>query len=317
MAFEQVHPAIHQAAWSAVGTVPGCSLDTIAFADKASPGTNLRSVSVKLEGWSPSLHRVAMDWRIPMDMGPHATRPDHEVHAGMLVKRMRDLIATQRRRAQCGLELGSAVPLRADGGAPSPCDHLHADASVLALMIERGQRLGDTPGNTIKGMIALPLSSLHTGARDYDGGAVLAGADLRVAETGTMRIVEPSWNVTEDRSVPQNSPATLYSTAAIPLPARLGEAPVVTVGGRVVMVSGAILPETAIAAADGRMVGEVADIHPLVARRRIARADGGDDWFALSMEPLDAPIRPLMNRGAHEALEILLEMLAGDADAAG
>lgn len=313
MAFEQVHPAIHQAAWSAIGSIPGCQIDTVAFANASSlPHSHLRSMSVKLTGWSPSLHRVTMDWRIPMDMGPHRTRPHHEVHAGFLVKQMKELLTIQRQRAADGLALGSGVPLRADGGAPSPCDHLHADASVLALMIDRGQRQGDTPGNTIKGLIAIALAGLHKGARDYNGRDVLAGSEMRVREVGTARIVEPSWNITQDRQVLQDSPATLYSTPAIPMPARPGEPPEITVGGRIVMVSGAILPDTAVIAAAGRRVGEVADIHPLLANRRIERADCGDDWFALTMEPLDAPIRPLMNRGAHEALEVLLEILNGD-----
>jgi hypothetical protein len=312
MPFEQVHPAIHQAAWTAVGSIPGCSLDTIAFANASNmPNSHLRSMAVSLTGWSPSLHRVAMTWRIPMDMGPHRTRPDYEVHAEMLVRQMRRLMDVQRTRAAEGLALGSAVPLRADGGAPSPCDHLHADASVLALMIDRAQRQGDTPGDTIKGLIALPIASIHNNARDYDGGADLQGGDISTHEADGIRIVAPTWNVTEDRSMTAGSYASAYSSPVAPLPHRAGDPPVVTVGRSMVMVSGAVLPDTVIAAASGRLVGEVADIHPVLANRRIVKADAGDDWFALTMQPAPAPLGPLMNGGAFNALEILAPFHGG------
>ena len=312
MPFEPVHPAIHQAAWSAIGAVPGCTLDTVAFANASStPQSHLRSMAVTLTGWSPSLHKVPMTWRIPMDLGPHRTRPAHDVHAEFLVKQMRRLMDIQRSRAAAGLALGCATPLRADGGAPSPCAHLHADASVLALMIDRAQRQGDTPGDTIKGLIALPISSMHNEVRDYDGGPGLKGREMGVREVDGLRLVDPTWNVTEDRSMRSYSPADAYSTPAPPPPRRPNDPPVVTVGGSIVMVSGSTLPETAIVAATGRTVGEVADIHPLLASRRIARADMGDDWFALTMEPAPAPLGPLMNGGAFEALEALVPFHGG------
>lgn len=77
------------------------------------------------------------------------------------------------------------------------------------------------------------------------------------------------------------------------------------------MVSGAVLPETVIAAAAGRLVGEVADIHPLLANRRIVKADLGDDWFALTMKPAPARLGPLMNGGAFNALEMLAPVHGG------
>lgn len=317
MPFEQMHPIIHQAAWSAVGAIPGCRFDTIStMAGVSASGLPTRRCRVEFEGWSPSLHRTRVDWStgaVNWNTGTDAVDPVQSASA--LLTSMADMLAIQMSRSRAGLALRSAVPLRADGGAPSSATHMITDASMLAMMIERHMHQGRTPADVVRRQLETPLARLHTESR-HDGSDAFVSGALAVRETDEGRLLEPNYDVTNGVTSGADGAFTPYSTMAAPAPAsREGMSPSVTMEGRMVVITGASLPDIATTASTGREIGEVVDIHPMLAMRRIAWGASGDGCFAFTLEPCDAAIADVVGKGADEALDHLHRMLNRRKDA--
>lgn len=295
---------LHRAAWSALGSIPGCSLDTVVWA--GSRTTCSRVLVVRATGWSPSLHRVGMAWEV--DLGPDASGRTYDTPETML-DLLEARLEEQRRRSLAGCALGAPVPMRVDGGAPSPVDHLVIDVSLMALLADMALRQDQGMDKAVS-PIGHAVCALHEATSDHDGGNAILGRETQVSCSGVGRLVSPSWHMGEDRMVTLTSPAGRYASMAPPPARKPGDAPTVTMAGSTVLVSGAVLPETALAGADGRLVGDMADIHPLLHDRIVDKAYGGDGWFAISMTETVVRIGDVARLEPAEALSKLRAMMA-------
>jgi hypothetical protein len=301
----QVPIHLHRAAWSALGSIPGCALDTVVWA--GSRTTCSRVLVVRGTGWSPSLHRVGMAWEI--DLSPDVAGRTYETDDNML-DLMSVRLEEQRRRSLAGCALGAPVPLRVDGGAPSPVDHLVIDVSLMALLADMALRRDQDMDRAVT-PIGHAVCALHEATSDHDGGHAILGRETQVSCSDVGRLVSPSWHMGEDRIVALTSPAGRYASMAPPPARRPGDAPTVTMSGSTVLVSGAILPETALAGAPGRRVGDLVDIHPLLHDRIVDKAHGGDGWFAVSMTEAVVRIGDVAKLSPAEALSKLRAMTGG------
>lgn len=291
---EAVHPAIVQAAWSAVGAVPGCALSHVTI-NVPTTQTVLRVMTVGITGWSPSLHLLEHEWMVPVDMAPDLKRPDHVVHAERLVAGMRDRLNLQRARAAAALALGQPRPLRVVAGARTEIAHLHADASVLALLVARGQEQGNAPCDMLDGIVGSGLNDLHREAMDHDGANILRNAVTCVHDHGRLRMVDPAFDLTSGRPVMKASATPAGAVSAV-------------LRGDVLTVVNMEVPLTVLTGAKGLRVGRIIDIDERVAARRIDSVTIGDNWFGLTLRPAPVRIGEVMALGADDALRRLADV---------
>lgn len=89
-----------------IGSISGTTL--LRFTATLPPNDNasrLINVCIKLFGWSPTLNRVKIHWRITIDMDQ-----DAEAQAGQLLQKLDGVLKVQRRRFAEGMKLGKAAP---------------------------------------------------------------------------------------------------------------------------------------------------------------------------------------------------------------
>lgn len=283
MSQEPVHPAIVQAAWSAIGAVPGCTLSSVTFSSSATPGSHARIMTAELEGWSPSLHKVRQRWQITMDMSMPPVLPAHEIHARRFVRGMRSLLAIQQRRAQEGLSLGSAIPLRADGGAPSPVNHCLVDASFAALAIIDGVLHDEDLERTFVKLVGIPVSTMHSnGLTWHNGGDILEGDRVRVWQMDRQPAIAIRHDVINGRkSIPGSSQ---YATIVTPRTRDPKDAATMHLADRRLILDGFRLPESVLLQLPGRTVADVVDVPEALGRRRILRVKRRNDEIILLLE---------------------------------
>jgi hypothetical protein len=148
--------ALIREAHSRFGAIPGCAMTHMED----------RNGSTRLcfDGWSPSLHAMKCD----------VTMPEDPVRAGGAVLDMMEIILqVQRRRADAGLALGTALPLSAvlamNRGVTAwtvempEVRHLWVDRSALDFVHSLAGRREMDRKEVVRKMIAEPLSRMHEG----------------------------------------------------------------------------------------------------------------------------------------------------------
>lgn len=279
----RVPPRVEQAVWSAVCVIPGVTLDHVSLEDDAAR----TYVTVGIDGWSPSLHELAMEWRVEL---PSAGRPltvdeqaDHLIQT--VLPGIAPLIHEQRERSLAGLPLECARPIRRDGSSAQEVAHLHIDASTLAGLIARGEYDGSTPADIVRRDIAGPLSVLHRNALDIRGGPTL---------TNGLATVE--WRTEGGLVTLRHDPT--------------GNLAMCTSHGPEITLTTEPIPETAAVHAVGRPLRDLVHVSPHIDDRIIRHVDVHATTTIVLLEPCEVPIRDVLALGAHEAVEEILRRIS-------
>lgn len=209
--------------------------------------------SVSFKGWSPSLHSTWIQaiCRIPDGVD------DEDRLADILLDGFRPAFRRQARRAADAALLGHALPL-----PNGITEHLLIDEAMVALAGETGMDLAQA--------IRIGIGGLHGSSRLHRGGTRQRMPGMQIGEAegdgAVLRYAAPDVRIT----VRGRYKAAMHR------------------GDRIDARSGP-LPETALTAAIGRTVGDVAYVHPILNGRRIVRAENGFDGMerivSLHIEP--------------------------------
>lgn len=257
---------------SMVGSIPGCLLTSLdLLASNHSTGARI-SLRAQLLGWSPSLHEKSMRWTSLIPKGwdvPDIANPDF---LPVLTRMFGAKLAFQRSRATAALAVGAALPMTVSDHA-LPIDHMHADRGALILALRMPRSTSRVTSRSFANSIRQMVSCAHQDAVDYNGGARLEGNGGMIEEVGmrdaTLRTVRVS--------------------------ASLGG--IVSMWGSHLQLRGTDLPDTMVAAAVGRRLGDLVDVDPVLASRTILDAGRGTSydkptlWFDLAPDPV--PLRPI------------------------
>lgn len=245
--WNEVQPDIQHAIQAAIGAVPGLSVASMTTRQQTPQGYE---IEIGVEGWSPSLHRLSMQWVITMTGVQYDRDPTLLAHR---IKQAENGIAlyvkTQLQRARDAANIGITSPLAALD-APAEVDHLTADRSALALTALYH-------GTHTRMVLGKGVSRLHREAIDNRGGSILSALGIMVVdELGTQHL---RWSVsfprTSDETHVELFDDTLY-------------------------ITGTPIPETLAIALAGRPLEAVASIHPMLDKRIIAEA---------TINPADSP----------------------------
>lgn len=253
-------PAMSDLVRRALQDIPGVSgVSVVAKGGLADPRPGspyATRLSIGMETWSPTLHRIGMKLSIT----------DVE-EAVALVERM-------ARRAADAAALGIKRPLGLD---TARIDHLHADASLIALSADASVSARDT------------VSILHArGTRGVRHGADVASADRFMREIdrpGLPALREVGWTIdlgtTQDRPIFDGRLLTFVVRNA-----RVGD-------GQVVRPSS--LPATALLAIPGRPLRSLAQVHAALDDRIVRRVDDFASTpdtrvYEVEFEPMPVPL---------------------------
>jgi len=226
--------AIH----SAIGRIPGTALPDTNFAKWFRDGLTTE-FSIHFQGWSPTLHMAQV--KIDMDNPPHDR--DDPALAPWVLRRIAPVIAVQRRRARAGLAHGIATPLTCSPPFHGPTEmrHLQVDASLPRLAADNGFR------DLHRGLTEAVRVLLDSG--DSTGGGPLVEGDREfLMETG---------------------PDLSVRTVGVEISLHVGSGMEVTYDGRRLLLHGCELPETTLASAIGRPLGDLVRVHPVFDLRTI------------------------------------------------
>ena len=268
---------------SVIGAIPGCSIiRRISLVDRSGRKDPRPLVSVDVAGWSPTLHKIDMDWQtvLPESWTHDAIAADPQGMARHLERSFSSRIAMQRQRAEAGVALNEPFPLQRERHDAIRISHLHVDRGAMALnLAARSPSSISTVANTLRDV----LKSVHHNAAKYRGTAVLDNnggrAEERDADGKVRRVLRvQAWCWKE----------TIIS-------------------GTHLQILGSALPDQMVAALPGRTLGEAVEVHPVLAGRRIIAAgasmafDMPVMWFDL--EPDDVAVSELLSiRGGDEAV---------------
>lgn len=301
-----LHPLVHQALWSAVGSIPGCTPREIVHTTSATisshAGAPLSFVEIHFDGWSPSLHRVPIRWRLPFDDLDGDEPADHVQH---LLGEAHRPVAIQRARAAEGLALGEAMPIaiRRDLGQFPRVDHLHADASLLAFAVSNAwARAWDLPDAMLQ-TVGTCIAVLHddTGLQ-HNGFLVHSDGSTAAREQGDERTVDFEYDIIAGETV-QTYATTRYATR--PRRAPSDGTPVIAIlrEGRL-DIDGSMLPDTVVDILPGRPVSQVVPTATHLAHRTIRRVERSGNGFRLHFDPVPVAIAEVLAIGAaHEDRE--------------
>lgn len=228
-------------------------------------------IDIDLPGWTPTLHHhVETDQQdiesIAVDLFPWSDDTeqawgltgiaalDVTISARMMLHYMEPLFAEQVKRANAARRLGIHAPI-AD---LSDVSHVRLDRWTRDALVT----IGRDPATTVREM----LKALH------GDGNFVPSVEMEAANSDLDTV--------------------LLEHAGHPLPLALIGLPVrpaVTFDGESVMIEGIELPETAITAAVGRRLDEVADSIPDLGHRRVIRAEGWITFYGTSAQGKTSP----------------------------
>lgn len=274
-----VHPRVDQAVWSKVCAVPGVTLDHVSLEDDF----GRTYLTVGIDGWSPSLHELAMEWRVEL---PSAGRPltpqeitDH--HIQTVLTGISPLVHDQHILSAAGLAIGHARPLRRDGNTTDEVAHLHIDASTLGILIASGEPSGRTPADIVRRDIAGSVAKIHRTAIDHRGGPRLSDASCAVERR-------------DGRSL---------AIVRLDLPGPSGSQVRCVAHGTELLLNVDPIPETVAAHAAGQPLHRLVRIDPLLDDRIISVVDVRDESTLIILRPCEVAIRDVLALGANEAIE--------------
>lgn len=257
-----------------INSVAGCWAVSATHDQRPQPQASSSTPDLLVEwiGWSPSLHQTLMQATVPL-RGRDPASPEA---AAIVRDQVGALAADQRRRGNDAAAIGITAPL-AIADTNTPIGHLTADRSALALASLRH-------GHFTHDVLAAAVGLLHRNStamlaslrHGYLPRGVLAPAvgllhGDPTASGGLMQITGHGILVRDERGTQH-----LGWSAGLPTRER-------STKGRLVdedlIITGITLPETLLAAATGRRVGDVVAAHPLLDERVIAKAvqAGPDD----------------------------------------
>jgi hypothetical protein len=239
---------------SAFGSIPG--VDGVRLHhSRTKDAKRTHIVSVHATCWAPSLHEA--DLQIGHRTTTALTDP---AIGGELLEAFAPVIERQRRRAETGLKYGIARPLplqrphrRIGGRLVEPViemRHMHIDAALPILAAANG--LVDLPDVLRAGVLRLLDSGDHS-AEPHDGGDLVVGEnDVIMDDAGVMAV---------------GTHVVLHSA-----PGRS-----IRYDGSMVTIRGLPLAETLIAAAGGRPLRDLVQLHPALDSRIIRHTDASRD----------------------------------------
>lgn len=206
----------------------------------------VKSLKVSVDGWSPSLHQISMEWDLNL-YGQDINNND--THERVMIF-LESNAAAQALRAQGAAQIGIATPLPI-GSGPAYIDHLTIDRSALALAVYKYKRAtAMTLGKAI--------ARLHLQASNHNGQARLNGIGVFVKDE--LHSHHLGWTV----DLPQGG---------------------ATLSDDILYIVNTTVPETLLASLPGRRLAELATVHPALDNRIIATAEHGNDALALRLEP--------------------------------
>lgn len=291
MASSEVPQAVLAALASRIGSVPGCHLrpGTWPWASKSmKPGRT--GVRITVDGWSPSLHEIIMEWRLGLDL---AAPVDAIIAEATTI--LGHKIAMQRERAAAGLALGSAFPLTRAMNTPR-IEHMCIDATALGLAL---QRLPDprSPARDVHTPFAHRLKELHASATS-DGSPSLSYAGTTVTERKGQRTLHfGHWPI---------GPDGLAATAA---------GGRIEMAGRRITMPGTVLSDTILAALPGRPLHAITPLGPMFDMRRIETVTQRGPGLEIDLEPLDVALADIWDIERDQAVDTITHRIAGSAAA--
>ena len=253
-------PSVEAALHSRIGSIPGCRMATTGW----SPRANGRPGDLMLDviGWSPSLHSFRMAWTLEASA---------KADAPTLIGLMKEMLDLQETRARAGIQIGTALPYAMHTGSLMAHEHLHADASQLALLMRNRADGVRSPMEIILQALLIPLKKLHQGMADGkarrvgDKKAFMSDLSEKPLIGATCPVA--SMKVGEDRC---------------------------TLRGPLLTIPRAI-PETAAVQAVGRRLEELMESDPLLAKRTISHVTVRDDETVVLLEPRTMKLGDVIN----------------------
>lgn len=266
-----------------VGSVHGCQLTGLTLVTRDGRKDPRPIVSADVVGWSPTLHRVVMDWNtvLPADWPPVRINADTLGFAEAVGRLFAAKLAIQRTRAAAGVNIGTAFPLQSTYEHSIRVDHLHADRGPMVLTLSDWRNPSQH----------LPMVSLvhpHVKQAHYDVSKYRGGPKLENQGELAQEIVAPS-------AAPDTAPTTLRTIRVKANVAAQGNNRI-TMYGSFLQIIGPRLPDVMVAAMAGRTLGEIAEVPRVLAHRRVLDAGVGNVgttpslWFDL--EPDLVALKP-------------------------
>lgn len=282
-------PALVGPLWDHVAAIRGVSLDAAATTEPTLPGTANEILSIRLRGWSPSLHAIRIVAVLEIDR----TLDFHE-RSSEVLERLAGVLDRQRRRAEDAAALGIALPLPIDG-IMTEVGHLHLDVTAAANLMGQDEQ---SP-LALSATVAKRIARLHAAAesKEYSGGASLEEDD-RMMHVAALCEIDPAaapvrYVTADSMFVQGNNTVTLQtrSDGTARIVASLAEHP----------------PATAVAAISGRPLGDLFDFGTLpgtpltqanVHRRIVTDARLQGITLTLDLAPASVAIRDLFGQDA-------------------
>ena len=140
---------------AAVGSISGCHVEQVRprFATRPVKNGHLH-LHVATVGWSPSLHKHRMSWRLIVTS--HGT--DDEMWEALTTV-VRPYLDVQRRRLEAGVELGRAAPFEVSNIDSADIEHIVMDRGLAALLPEH-------KGATLRSEVTQAIYNLHSNLGD-------------------------------------------------------------------------------------------------------------------------------------------------------
>jgi len=231
--------------------------------------TTKGQVSVEMQGWSPSLHRI--DIQYARDMGGVAPE-DLTTH--MVDKAFMDAIVEQGERSKAGMfmELHAPLPLRPSEPAsamrnPVKRSSMFAKAEMRHLLVDASlPAVAASDGEDLDSMLRKLLDETHRAGKAWEGGSYVSDLTGHIIECGLGRVIGAEVDVTLS-----NAPGGGYGTY----------------DGLALHLRGVTLPETVLIHAAGRPLGDMIKVHPALDGRvvQMAETEAGAAAMVVRFEP--------------------------------
>lgn len=271
---------------SRIGAIPGCHLNPIVrpWAVKSmKPGET--GFKLVVDGWSPSLHRVNMEWRMALD-----PTLDPDTLTARAATILGHKIIIQRERALAGLALGHAFPLHIGREDPR-IEHLHVDASALAFRIAALTH-PRRPARDALHVLGHRLQELHNSST-HDGSPTFPYAGVAVhAHKGVRTLSVPTDIVGADGA------RITHGGHRIEME------------GRVIDFPGVVLADTIVAALPGRPLFSIGPIGPLLDMRTIESAIQKEAGLTVRLTPAHVAIADVWDLERDAAIDLLTRRIA-------
>lgn len=283
---------------SRIGSISGCELlqRIQTKPSRAKPGHVEHDLNVI--GWSPSLHRIDMQWTVE-------TIPTFSAdeQTGHVIGQISRFLAIQEERSRAGVRLDTAWPFATSYTKPTEIDHLHVDKMALIMTItprsseEIGKRIGKSSsqirsqnGTRFENSISeltFALDSLHQNLTEVSGARSLTWTGITVREVDEMRVLDATITFPDEHSTDE--------------PVRM-KGPVITIPKTV--------PETLLLGLAGRPLSSLVNIHPCMDERTIAAARISAGRTIVQIEPDYVKIGDYSQMTVDDALDALMSKIS-------